>query len=246
MVSWPWDLLGIPGCGHRPLTVTQQEVLGMSVPLYLELPHCRSAGSLGWKKTSIATQLKILIVFPAEAPRKKAPWVSPPAFTAGTDVLSHSHHLGRWGDRGSLSLLTHHKSHLRGIGTFWRSCSPGLHPTSIYHLLVNQGSPPHLYRQRGAPPFSEVGRMAPSESTSLLFRDGSIRSRLQLVTAKNQRTTQPCYWVEHSRSQALESRDSPTGSAAHRVSPENIPLTQPRCWGRSGLLFWLLSLMTSF
>ena len=245
MVSWPWDLLGIPGCGHRPLTVTQQEVLGMSVPLYLELPHCRSAGSLGWKKTSIATQLKIPIVFPAEAPGKKAPWVSPPAFTAGTDVLSHSHHLGRWGDRRSLLADPPWEPSL------WHwDLLEELFSWSASHLhLSPAGQPgqfPHLYRQRGAPPFSEVGRVAPSELTSLLFRDGSIRSRLQLVTAKNQRTTQPCYWVEHSRSRALESRDSPTGPAAHRVSPENIPLTQPRCWGRSGLLFWLPSLMTSF
>ena len=96
-------------------------------------------------------------------------------------------------------------------------------------------------------PFShKLAELAPSKSTFLVFRDDSIRSRLQLVTAKTQRTTQSCYWVEHSRSRAPESRDSPTGSAAHRLCPENIPLSKPRCWGRAGLLFWLPNLMISF
>lgn len=54
-------------------------------------------------------------------------------------------------------MLIHHESHRCGIRTIWRSCSHGLHPTSIHHLLVNQGSPPTCTVLRAAPLFSQVG-----------------------------------------------------------------------------------------
>ena len=48
-------------------------------------------------------------------------------------------------------MLTCHESHRRGIRTIWRSCSHGLHPTSIHHLLVNQGSPPTCTVESSSP-----------------------------------------------------------------------------------------------
>lgn len=72
MVSWPWDLLDIPGCGHRPLTMTQQEISGMSVPLYLELPHRYSVGSLHWKKSFHCSTAQGPNILPSWGPRKES------------------------------------------------------------------------------------------------------------------------------------------------------------------------------